>query len=250
MAKIKLKHLDTWWTRGLDKPPQSGAATNNITLTPNAYYEKAKEYYLALYEIRKEDEYYRNDPYYLVNPNIDAKELYFKRADGRCGNMKIAETAEDFYDFWHNRQSKKWVSDGFNNNTHPSELRPDYLYPIFKDGLKGHFVLHSSVNRYEELYKIWLIINHDGTVELQNFDDIMREFNEEEYIEVITRRNYYYYRYYPNKLYVNGIRKYNLSNDELKYVEKGKTTIQLKREEARRWERKWEKERKKNKIEI
>ncbi len=243
MAKIKIKHLASWWTRGLKTPPSSGKATNHIVLTPQAYYEKSKEYYMALYELRKDNDYYTNNPYYKVFPNEDAKQLYFRRADGRCGNMKIAKTAADFYDFWHNSQSEKWQSDGFNNNTHPTELSPDYLAPKYKEGLNGHFVLYGGVNRHDELYKIWLMINHDGTVELRNYDHIMREFDEEEYIEVISRSGYYYHRFYPNKLYVNGRAKYRLSAEEFQYVKKSKTTIQLKREEARRWEMQWEKER-------
>lgn len=249
MAKIKIKHLESWWTRGLEAPPPKGEATNNVLLTPEAYYEKCKEYYLAYYELKKHNEYYRDDPYTKVDPNEDAKELYFRRADGRCGNMKIAETADDFYDFWHNGRSKKWESDGRNNNTHPTELIPDYLGVRYKEGNYGHFVLYSSVNRYDELYKIWRIINHDGTVELRNYDHYLREFNEEEYLEVIVRRGYYYYRNYPNKLYVNGIERFELTSEELKHIEKSKTTIQRKREEMRRWEKKWEKERKKKEEE-
>lgn len=249
MAKLKIKYLKSWWTRGLGTPPRLGKATKNIVITPQAYYEKSKEYYQALYEIRKVEEYYRDNEYYKVDPKIDAKQLYFNRADGRCGNMKIAKTAEEFYDFWHNGDSKKWRSDGFNNNTHPTELRPDYLWPKYKDGLMGHFVLYGGVNRHDELYKIWLIINHDGTVELDNYDHILREFDEEQYIEVITRKDYYYHRFYPNKLYVNGIRKYRLSPEEFKYVEKSKTTFQLKREEARKWEKKWEQDRLKRQSE-
>lgn len=249
MAKLKLKYLDSWWTRGLNKPPRSAKATKHMKFTPEAYYEKAKEYYLALYEVRKKEDVYAAERYYRTDPNMDAKELYFRRADGRCGNMKIAVTAEDFYDFWHNGQSEKWASDGFNNNSHATELRPDYLYPRYKEGLSGHFVLRGGVNRHDELYKIWLIINHDGTVELSNYDYILREFNEEEYIEVIYRRGYYYHRNYPNKLYVNGISQHYLSPEELRHVEKSKTSMQLRREEFRRWEKKWEKEREKKALE-